>query len=920
MQGLSYLTRGGDLPTNKPNILLVAHPDDLSLAISALADDVLTALDAALWYSDSGYADISDADLSDINLVIVSVTEGLLSDFSDTARILDMARSRMLPVLPILTEEISLPNFEDRFGTVQLLDRRGTLTSDYSRRLRERLDELDLDNTLRTSIAGHFDATLFLSYRHIDRSLANRLMGVIHDTPVLRDVAIWYDDQLTVGIDYNEEILNSVRSADVFVLAVTPSLLEDGNYVMTREYPSAVGASVPVLPVMMQETDLAALRAKYPGIPDPIYPEEISAALPALLGDRLNRDNDNDPFHLYYVGIAYHLGVSVEIDNARAVALLTRSAELGCVDANRRLGAMYYFGNGVEESKETAITLYRKYVAGCKTLFNTDESSNTLLEALINAYWLLYLVIDENELAERRRLAEIATNHTLTLVERTGRDDAYRLLVRSLARYATVLRDQLDYSGAISIYTVAIRHARDLYKATSAIEDLEGYVDCLRATARLYLHEDRAKDAVDLILAALHLLEDEGEHRHADDRRLRILAADVYDTLGSVCDSLEDYDGSICACRKAISLYRGLLAYESGTYYLSEIYFLECSILESYLLLDKPDDAEAELAVVSELCANPAVARNATYKINHAIQILLYRARIAIARKEHKAAEGILAEAEEMAKGAGADLWEWVYNRIHSAYKSLYYAMKKPHLADYHHAIMLKTATDNAINRARPRDFERLSDIYSDISARTREDKEMWKEYSSLAMEGKLNFYPDESHLERERDIHLYNLRGNSLVILTGILLVVGFMLVECFIWQIYSSTQQRWFVNSVMLFYLVGQLGDVGSYLFLRSRRHLPYSALAVFKRTERLTGFLARYHLYSIPPLAITAILIFTIGDNIPNVAINVIVILFLFFLAFNRILAAFDKSIARERSRAFWRISRLMPLEKKKKGRAK
>ena len=84
--------------------------------------------------------------------------------------------------------------------------------------------------------------------------------------------------------------------------------------------------------------------------------------------------------------------------------------------------------------------------------------------------------------------------------------------------------------------------------------------------------------------------------------------------------------------------------------------------------------------------------------------------------------------------------------------------------------------------------------------------------------------------------------------------------------------------------------------------------------------TGFLARYHLYSIPPLAITAILIFTIGDNIPNVAINVIVILFLLFLAFNRILAAFDKSIARERSRAFWRISRLMPLEKKKKGRAK
>ncbi len=915
MPGLLYLTRGGDLPTEKPNILLLSHPSDLPLAISTVADDVLTAIDAAVWYSDTGLDHISDVDLADMNLVILPVTALLLSDFSPVARILGIAAARMLPVLPILIEEISLVDFESRLGTVQLLDRRENLTVDYSRKLRDRLEELDVGSRVRETIAANLDATLFLSYRHIDRPLANRLMSAIHDVPELRDVAIWYDEQLTVGNDYNDEILTSVRTSDVFVLAVTPSLLEDGNYVMTEEYPTAVRAAVPILPVMMQATDITALRAKYEGIPDPISPEEIPTALPSILGDRLNLTNDTDPIHLYYVGLAYHLGISVEIDHARAVELLCQSAELGCPAAYRRLAAIYIFGNGVTACNETAITYYRKYLAACEGLYRADESSDDNLSLLINAYSLLFSALNIEEGEERLAIARVAVDHSLNLAKRTLSVKAFRLLVRALARLAEMYKERLDYAQASEIYTIALRQARKVYETTSSLEDLEQYISQLRAAASVKLSEDKPQEAVDLILTALRLLEDEGEHRHADDLRLRTLAARVYDTLSTVCDCLEDYDGSISACKKAIELYRGLLSYNKDSFYLSEIHILECSILESLILLDRFDDAEAQLALIIEMTADPDVSRDGVYRINHEIRDLVYRARIQIGRKDCKRAAETLKKAEEMAQSAGKDLWDYVYHRIHYAYKSLYYAMKKPHLADYHHAIMLETTTDNAISRGRPRDFERLSEIYSEISARARKDREMWKKYEQLAIDGGLEFYPDDSHLEREREVHINNLGINVLSQATAMIIILGFIFVEWYFKLFLNTPGQRLFVNAVTLLYAIGFVGELITYIILRSRRHLPYSALEVFKRTERLTGFLLRYRLFSLPPMIVAFIVTLIVGDAMPTIVSTVIFSVLYAFWVVDRIAAATDKSIARERSRAFWRISRLMPLDSKK-----
>ena len=84
-----------------------------------------------------------------------------------------------------------------------------------------------------------FDATIFLSYRKKDRAYALELMKLIHDVPRAQGVRIWYDEFLSIGRDFNENIDNELKNCDLFALTVTPNTLEKGNYVLDTEIPNA---------------------------------------------------------------------------------------------------------------------------------------------------------------------------------------------------------------------------------------------------------------------------------------------------------------------------------------------------------------------------------------------------------------------------------------------------------------------------------------------------------------------------------------------------------------------------------------------------------------------------------------------------------------------------------------------------------
>lgn len=94
-------------------------------------------------------------------------------------------------------------------------------------------------------------------------------MRLIHKNKFCRDIAIWYDEFLKPGENFNDSIKEALQKSNLFVLAVTPNLVNETNYIMTTEYPMAQQEGKPILPVELVTTDHKELAEKYEGIPKP---------------------------------------------------------------------------------------------------------------------------------------------------------------------------------------------------------------------------------------------------------------------------------------------------------------------------------------------------------------------------------------------------------------------------------------------------------------------------------------------------------------------------------------------------------------------------------------------------------------------------------------------------------------------------
>lgn len=142
-------------------------------------------------------------------------------------------------------------------------------------------------------------------------------MRIIHKNHLYRDVAIWYDEFLELGENFNFGIESALRKSQLFILAVTPNLLEDGNYVMREEYPYAVRSNKTVLPIEMVSTSREVLEEKYKDIPSCVIPnnKDFETILNSYSSDFDASENETSE-HQYLMGLAYLKGIDVEIDHS----------------------------------------------------------------------------------------------------------------------------------------------------------------------------------------------------------------------------------------------------------------------------------------------------------------------------------------------------------------------------------------------------------------------------------------------------------------------------------------------------------------------------------------------------------------------------------------------------------------------------
>ena len=518
-------TRGEGDPRGKARVYFTCHPDDFDKYFDRICSDVLAGQDCAIYYT----ADMSepideadmDSDLGQMNLILVPITFRLLTEDSRAMRVdVAYAKEKKIPILPFMMEK-GIDSFYSRkecFGERQYLSPYSTDTTEisYNDKLKKYLEATLISDELARRVRAAFDAYVFLSYRKKDRRYANELMRIIHNIPGCRDIAIWYDEFLTPGESFMDNISRALSNSRLFTLLVTPSILEEGNFVMDKEYPAAREMGMDILPAEMVETDRDRLCLGFADIPTPLRPtdEEFSRILLQTIMKVAKSENDADPEHIFLIGLAYLDGIDVEVNRERGIELITTAAEAGLPEAMEKLYNVYLNTSGDDfdiekaqkwagrladyytdvQGEEHIVTLlwmhnhcytyqvmgkYQQaaergeYIYGLKRRLLGEEHPDTLL--ILNNLALVY-----RELGKGEKQQEMLTKVYEIALKTLGEEHPTTLLFLSNLAYG--LQYMGNYPQALELHTRA-------YRARLRVlgEDHTATVDSLSAIALCHL-------------------------------------------------------------------------------------------------------------------------------------------------------------------------------------------------------------------------------------------------------------------------------------------------------------------------------------------------------------------------------------------------------------------------------------------------
>ena len=415
---LKVTTRIGISEKGRSKVLLVMHEEDRDAYEKLITDDVLQAGDCAVFTLKRGAeseleqnpADFAEhiQNIGEMRILVAVVTGRFLAEecFARLVQV-EEAIEQNVAVLPVIVETglVDRFNCDSVLSGMQFLDRTSTDPTElgYETKLRRYLDSMILTQTDVEEIRRHHTGHAFLSYRKKDRPLAKRLMEIIHD--IKQDLAIWYDEFLTPGRHFDDEIKDTIQNSELFTMAMTPNMLEKPNYVEEHEYRTATDSQREILPVTMKDLGGADAGEVYPGL-DSCIDAEDKAAIAEKLGMMAGRftgytGDTETAEHKFYIALGFLNGIDAETDGARAEKLLLEAAELHdgtySKEAYRKLVSMYLNGAGVKLSRQDAKETQRKLFEFCadeylRTFYDRD------LADMINEQMIMGgLYYDDNE-------------------------------------------------------------------------------------------------------------------------------------------------------------------------------------------------------------------------------------------------------------------------------------------------------------------------------------------------------------------------------------------------------------------------------------------------------------------------------------------------------------------------------------------
>lgn len=394
----SYRVRGDFSPNGLQKVFFSFYPGD-TVRMEKIADDILDISNCAVWYhTDSLTADDIDLDdlgmkLQEMKLFVVIVSTNYLANDS-LARNWEygFAMEHHIPVLPIAVESgleeyfaVEMNRIHDGYGDIQLLrsevaDR--TEISYYQKLVRD-LGAILLENKEVERIKQAFSGKIFLSYRKKDRRYANELMHTIHSIPSLRSVSIWFDEFMSSGEKWSDQIGDALKQSDVFLLMVSPSITEPDNYVIREEYPAARKQDKKIVSVGKSENksetpDIEELRQIFPGLRVLVDGDDADE-LESVLRE-ISAEAESTPETDYLIGLAFFNGIEMERDTEKAVSLIVASARQNLPEAVRKLAEMYWKGDGIAVNYENSILWRKRLVDLYEQRFDEIKEPEEMLE------------------------------------------------------------------------------------------------------------------------------------------------------------------------------------------------------------------------------------------------------------------------------------------------------------------------------------------------------------------------------------------------------------------------------------------------------------------------------------------------------------------------------------------------------------
>ena len=569
MPKLSYLTKDNINPKNRGKIYLCHHPEDKNFCLTEISEDIWDLGNYAIFYDGDPYENDHSfySDLDEIHLCLMIVTRRFLTEESIAkSQIFPYFKSHNIPILPILIDSGIDRMFESTLGDIQYIyrGRGGSSITPYKEKLEKYLSLIFIGDDKIKRIQMAFDAYIFLSYRKTDKQFAKRLMSMIHDIYFCRDVAIWYDEFLTPGESFNDNIADAIKSCKLFTMAVTPNIVAKGNYVMEKEYPMAKENGKAILPVEFLPTDRRELSESFYDIPGCVNHSDsqyFARAVVEILQSLAFRKSEDNPIHNYLIGLAYLEGIDVEVNKDRALQMIIYSAKAGYVEAIETLVNMFRTGHGVIKNYDVASYWQNKLIEILekKCCIGEDKYDSSVAPDYIKALLTQGEIYTDQQkynealpfVKKARKVANdlslikgpdtekfdfMLSDCSLTLAEiymKVGMeframlcifesfvymefpdkifdegDDRNRFF-RKLISFILLISDEPDISkdekllGNLGMVT---ERAEEIYRSTGLEYDLEQYLKCLLLSAKSCAEKDKRDESSELSRKVISLL------------------------------------------------------------------------------------------------------------------------------------------------------------------------------------------------------------------------------------------------------------------------------------------------------------------------------------------------------------------------------------------------------------------------------